>query len=71
LIPRKALQLVGDDRNVFLQNHNISLKRKIWKVKHGDGLWDADHILAVKDGGGLGGMENIKKLLSLNKLSII
>jgi hypothetical protein len=62
LIAREALLLVGNDRNVFLQNHNISLKRKIWKVKHGGGLWDADHILAVKDGGGLCGLENIRTL---------
>lgn len=62
LIAREALLLQGDNRINFLKNHNISLKRKIWKVKHGGGLWDADHILAVKDGGGLCGLENIRTL---------
>ena len=38
------------------------VKRKIWKRKHGGGLWDADHIIAVKDGGGLCGLENIRTL---------
>jgi hypothetical protein len=40
----------------------ISLKRKIWIRKHGGGLWDADHILAVKDGGGMCGLDNMRTL---------
>jgi hypothetical protein len=62
LIAKEAMLLVGSDRNQFLINHNISIKRKIWIRKHGGGLWDADHILAVKDGGGLCGLENIRTL---------
>ncbi len=62
LIAREALLLQDNDRIHFLQNHNISLKRKIWKVKHGGGLWDADHIIPVKNGGGLCGLENIRTL---------
>ena len=62
LIAKQALSLIGSDRNVFLTNHCISIKRKIWKKKHGGGLWDADHIIPVKKGGGLCGMENIRTL---------
>lgn len=62
LIAREALLLQDNDRTHFLLNHNISLKRKIWKVKHGGGLWDADHIIPVKNGGGLCGLENIRTL---------
>jgi len=40
----------------------IGMKRKIWKRKHGGGLWDADHIVPVKDGGGQCGMENLRTL---------
>ena len=40
--------------------YNITAKRKIWKQKHGGGLWDADHIVRVEHGGGLCGLENIR-----------
>lgn len=42
--------------------YNITAKRKIWKQKHGGGLWDADHIVRVEHGGGLCGLENIRTL---------
>ena len=62
LIAKKALQLKTEEKIIYLKENNISLKRKIWKRKHGGGLWDADHIIAVKDGGGLCGLENIRTL---------
>ena len=46
----------------FLKEKGISLKRKIWKCKFGGGLWDADHIIPVKDGGGQCGMDNLRTL---------
>jgi len=30
--------------------------------KHGGGLWDADHIVPVKEGGGLCGLDNLRTL---------
>tara|TARA_B100000787_G_scaffold169914_1_gene162861 strand:+ start:1858 stop:2319 length:462 start_codon:yes stop_codon:yes gene_type:complete len=51
-----------DKRNEFLLSKGISIKRKIWKQKHGGGLWDADHIICVKDGGGQCGLENLRTL---------
>jgi hypothetical protein len=62
LIAKEALTLQGSDRETYLQSYSISLKRKIWLRKHGGGLWDADHILPVKDGGGLCGLENMRTL---------
>ena len=49
-------------RNEFLKSKGISLKRKLWKKKHGGGLWDADHIVCVKGGGGQCGLDNIRTL---------
>ena len=61
-IAKTALSLDGDEKKEFLKKYNISLKRKIWKRKHGGGLWDADHIIAVKDGGGCCGLDNYQTL---------
>ncbi len=59
----KQIFLLEDEERIqFLKDHSISLKRKIWMKKHGGGLWDADHIIAVKDGGGLCGLENMRTL---------
>ena len=46
----------------YLKEMDISPKRKIWKRKYGGGLWDADHIVPVKDGGGQCGLENLRTL---------
>ena len=62
LIARQANMLSGKERETYLKDNMISLKRKIWIKKHGGGLWDADHILAVKDGGGMCGLENMRTL---------
>lgn len=62
MIAKEALNLNNDERNIYLIDHNISLKRKLWKKKHGGGLWDADHIIPVKDGGGMCGLENLRTL---------
>jgi len=68
-IANEALKLNGDDKKIFLKKNSISLKRKIWKIKHGGGLWDADHIIPVKDGGGLCGLDNIRTLcIKCNKV---
>lgn len=58
-------ELLFSDENIkkeLLSKYNISSKRKIWKRKHGGGLWDADHIIPVKEGGGLCGLDNIRTL---------
>ena len=63
LISHKALSIENtDERNIYLKENEIPLKRKIWKRKNGGGLWDADHIIPVKDGGGLCGIDNIRTL---------
>ena len=59
---KEVLLLDGIQRNEFLKKYNISLKRKIWKCRHGGGLWDADHIIPVKDGGGCSSLENMRTL---------
>jgi 5-methylcytosine-specific restriction endonuclease McrA len=61
-IAKTALSLKGKSREEYLKENRISLKRKIWKRKHGGGLWDADHIIPVKEGGGMCGLENIRTL---------
>ena len=62
LIAKQALSLDKIDRDKYLKNLSISLKRKIWKRKYGGGLWDADHIIPVKEGGGQCGLDNIRTL---------
>ena len=68
-IAKEALKLDLEQRVNYLKEYNISIKRKIWKRKFGGGLWDADHILPVKDGGGSCGLENLRTLcISCHKL---
>jgi hypothetical protein len=66
VIAKKALRLKLDsltkELETLLKENNISLKRKIWAKQFGGGLWDADHIIPVKDGGGQCGLENIRTL---------
>ena len=62
LIAKEANKLNGTSREEYLKNNMISLKRKIWIKKHGGGLWDADHIVRVADGGGLCGLDNMRTL---------
>jgi 5-methylcytosine-specific restriction enzyme A len=63
VIAKEALKIFNiEDRNEFLKKYNISSKRKIKKRKFGGSLWDADHILAVKDGGGQCGLDNLRTL---------
>ena len=59
---KEANLLVGKDKEEYLKKYNISLKRKIWKSRHGGGLWDGDHIVTVKDGGGCSSLENMRTL---------
>jgi len=61
-IAREANRLYGTEKEQFLKNNMISLKRKIWIKKHGGGLWDADHIVRVADGGGMCGLDNMRTL---------
>lgn len=42
--------------------YNISIKRKTWGTARGGGLWDADHIQRVADGGGCAGLDNLRTL---------
>tara|TARA_B100001093_G_C26359867_1_gene814031 strand:+ start:128 stop:601 length:474 start_codon:yes stop_codon:yes gene_type:complete len=62
LIAKTALSLTGEKKKEYLKENRVSLKRKIWIRKHGGGLWDADHIIPVKEGGGMCGLENIRTL---------
>lgn len=61
-IAREALKLDGKERVQFLADYNITSKRKIWRRKYGGGLFDVDHIIPVRDGGGQSGMENLRTL---------
>ena len=61
-IAKEAIKLNGKAREDYLKEFNIGIKRKIWKKKHGGGLWDADHILPVKEGGGQCGLDNLRTL---------
>jgi|688.fasta_scaffold609127_1 5-methylcytosine-specific restriction protein A len=49
-------------RDILLKENNIHKTRKIKLRKYGGGLWDADHIVPVQDGGGECGLENIRTL---------
>jgi len=46
----------------LLERYSIPKTRKVWGRGFGGGLWDADHIVAVKEGGGDCGLENIRTL---------
>lgn len=61
-IAKQALLLDLKDREEYLNKYNIGMKRKIWKRKHGGGLWDGDHIVSVKEGGGQCGLDNLRTL---------
>jgi 5-methylcytosine-specific restriction endonuclease McrA len=61
-IAKAALLLSEEERKIYLTDHGISLRRRLTLRRHGGGLWDADHIVPVKDGGGQCGMENIRTL---------
>ena len=61
-IAKKAITLEGDELVNYLNENKISLNRKIWVKKHGGGLWDADHIIPVKEGGGVCGLDNMRTL---------
>ena len=50
------------DKEKWFRQHHIPVTRKLWKGKLGGGLWDADHIIRVADGGGMCGLENIRTL---------
>lgn len=52
----------NDDKIECLKKYSISKKRKVWKRKFGGGLWDADHIIPVKEGGGECGLDNYRTL---------
>ena len=69
LLALNAILLKGDERDAYLKEYKISLKRKIWIRRHGGGLWDADHIVPVKDGGGCSSLENMRTLcISCHKI---
>lgn len=46
----------------LLEKNSIPKNRKVWNRGFGGGLWDADHIKAVKEGGGDCGLDNIRTL---------
>ena len=61
-IAKTILSLTGKERMDYMILNKISPKRKIWIKKHGGGMWYADHIVPVKDGGGLCGLDNMRTL---------
>lgn len=61
----KTLSRMSPDdpaRDILMKQNNIHKTRKIKLRKCGGGLWDADHIVQVQDGGGECGLENIRTL---------
>ena len=44
------------------KTYNITPNRKLHQRKLGGGMWDADHVLSVRDGGGMCGLDNIQTL---------
>ena len=68
-IAKQLLELKGDELNEMMKEYNIHKKRKITPKRNGGGLWDADHIIPVKDGGGECGLDNIRTLcISCHKI---
>ncbi len=67
-----AKQLLGSDdqeKEKIMKDHKIHKTRKITPNKNGGGLWDADHIIPVKEGGGECGLDNIRTLcISCHKI---
>ena len=68
----KTLSMMSIDdpaRDALLTQNNIHKTRKIKLRKCGGGLWDADHIVQVQDGGGECGLENIRTVcISCHKI---
>mgnify|MGYP006430695885 FL=1 len=62
VIAKNAVKLTPKEKEIYLQNFDIPISRKIWKRKFGGGLWDADHIIPVKNGGGCCGLDNLRTL---------
>lgn len=62
--------LKGVEHDEMRKKYNIHKKRKVTSMrKNGGGLWDADHIQRVVDGGGECGMENVRTLcISCHKI---
>jgi len=52
----------ADEYIRICNEYSISTKRKTWGTARGGGLWDADHIVRVADGGGCAGMGNLRTL---------
>lgn len=63
-------KLKGDEHDAIRDKYNIHKKRKVTSIrKNGGGLWDADHIVRVIDGGGECGLDNIRTLcISCHKI---
>ena len=63
IIAKQIISTVDPElKNKILKDNGVSLKRKVFKRKYGGGIWDADHIIPVKDGGGQCGLDNIRTL---------
>ena len=62
-IAKEILNTTNEQEELEVRKkYNIHLKRKVLKKKNGGGLWDADHINCVKDGGGQCGLDNLRTL---------
>lgn len=69
-IARDLKLLVNNsEKDQLLKHYNITKTRKITPNKNGGGLWDADHIIPVKKGGGKCGLDNLRTLcISCHKI---
>jgi len=65
-VPHKRTRVVPAENAVqyteMCAEYGISMKRKTWGTARGGGLWDADHIVRVVDGGGCAGLDNVRTL---------
>ena len=52
----------NDECSKIRNEYSIGEKRKVWRRKYGGGLWDADHIVRVDQGGGCCGLDNLRTL---------
>jgi len=62
LIRDEILESDMNERLNIYKKYSIPITRKVKKRKNGGGLWDADHILPVKFGGGCCSLQNIQTL---------
>lgn len=56
------IELGRGEEDRFKRLHGIPASRTVWRRKLGGGLWDMDHVVAVRDGGGECGLAGLQTL---------